>query len=57
MINLQESLREYFNNLIEDVISAAADYGENPSQRNENNLALTSETLYNAVNLVIPVKK
>jgi hypothetical protein len=44
---------EYINELVEEVISLATDYGENPSNRNEEALAAATEMLYSALDLLI----
>lgn len=44
---------EYINELIEEVISRAADYGKTPTSENESALAAASELLYDALELLI----
>lgn len=40
---------EYLEELIEDTVSAATDYGAEPTEAKEKELAFLSEMLYNAV--------
>lgn len=45
---------EYLNELVEEVISAATDYGKDSSEKNEKALGAASDMLYDALKLLIP---
>lgn len=40
---------DYLKELVEDVVSAASDYGADPTERNEAELAILTDMLYNAL--------
>lgn len=49
-------LRAFSNELIQDLIDHAVDYGSNPTEENEANLSLVSELVYNMLNLLLSTK-
>ena len=44
---------EYINELVEEVVSRAVDFGSRQSQENEVALACATEMLYDALNLLV----
>lgn len=47
---------EYLHELLEDAISAAVDYGAEPSDENEKALSWSTDLLYNALDILRPSK-
>lgn len=43
---------EYVQELVEDLISAGVDYGDNPTEANETALSFAAEQLYRALEII-----
>lgn len=50
------NLKEYLNELIEDALSAAMDFGSQDSLEAEANLGFASEKLYKAIDRLVEAK-
>lgn len=45
--------QEYINELIDELVDVSVDFGENPSEENGLALALVTDMVYNAIDILV----